>query len=199
MSASSNRRRFLYLLIVPTTLGCATSQSWLSGTRHKRPLRRPPPENFPAHEIRYSDSDGFDLMLETALTSKRPSIVIETGATSPDEIDPRVQTWVSAWMDGGEVDLPNSKGLGAAQAIMLGLEIANSAQFDQFMSNAKDKAAQVATWYNDRKTREKRVELLKPYLLAFENSEKGGSIKIRLYNGQYSSFDVSDDERTGSM
>ena len=165
--------------------GCSASRSWLNRSEAKRPLRRPPPETFPAHEISFSDSSGFDMMLETALLSKRPSIVIETGATSPEEIDPRMQTWVSAWMDGGEVDMPNSKGLGAAQAILLGLEIANSAEFDQFMEKAQDKASVVASWYNDRKVREKRVDLLKPYLLAFDNPKDGGAIKIRLYNGQY--------------
>ena len=53
------------------------------------------------------------------------------------------------------------------------------------MSNAHRRAKVVADWYNDRKVKEKRVELLRPYVLAFDNPKDGGPIQIRLYNGLY--------------
>ena len=171
------------ILACLASIGC--SSGWRLSGNEKRPLRRPPPAHFPAHEIKFADSNGFDMMLESALLSKRPSIVIQTDAKSPDEIDERVQAWVSAWMDGGELDVPNSKGLGAGQAILLGLDIANSREFDEFMSNAHRRAKVVADWYNDRKVKEKRVDLLRPYVLAFDNPKDGGPIQIRLYNGLY--------------
>ncbi|MEM8913759.1 MAG: hypothetical protein AAGC97_18515 [Planctomycetota bacterium] len=191
MPSLLNRRHCILVFALINSgalVGCSSVQSWVASPVSKRPLRRPPPKDFPPHQIRFSDSDGFDMMLETALMRKQPSIVIETDAKTPDEIDDRVQAWVSAWMDGGELDVPNSKGLGATQAILLGLEVANSAEFNEFMDHAQQRAAKVAAWYNDRKTKEKRVALLKPYVLAFESRQQDGPIRIRLYNGLYEPF-----------
>src|SRR5262245_27669454 len=83
------------VLALVAVWSCSTSKS-------TRRYKEPPPPDIRPTVIQYVDSDAFDRILETALVTQDPVIVIQTGSSKPDWSG-RLNAWIAAWNMGGKV------------------------------------------------------------------------------------------------
>src|SRR5436305_13795849 len=73
-----------------------------NAAKQTRPYREPPPAGIKPTVIPYVDTDGFNELLESALTNQEPAIVIQTTNDKPNW-DGRLNAWIAAWNMGGKV------------------------------------------------------------------------------------------------
>lgn len=183
----------LILLTLPPLLAGCSSWPGLAAVSRKvwspeRPYSPPPPPGFPFREVPFNDSDAFDALLESYLTNREPAICIQLQTATPDW-PPRLVAWFQAYQAGGKVRSPAGKG-GVSSLLWL----AGSAQtptearqlLEGFLDRLERLAQTTATWWARAAEREKRIDLLRPYILDAERDPaRGGNYRIVLYNGRY--------------
>lgn len=148
-----------------------------------RPREEPPPPDIQTTAIDYVDSDGFDTLLESALTNQDPVIQIQTGRPKPDW-DGRLNGWIAAWNMGGKVagtvrmqsPLPVTVDGDSIRELRL--------LIDDLMGSVEGLARRGTSWWASEAVRRRRVDLLKPYNLRFHVGADD-NIQIILFNGQY--------------
>src|SRR5438046_3097833 len=108
------RLSWRWAVVVPLLFaGCESSSAVVrSLTPWKQPERSPrpaPPPGYVWTDVPFSDSDAFDALLESYLTSGKPAVRVLMETASPDW-SPRLNAWLGAYCDGGKVRSPAAKG-----------------------------------------------------------------------------------------
>ena len=180
MLAKTLRAGLPFLLLL--TLGC-------SG-RDLRPYRDMPPADIKATRIDYVDADAFDVVFETALTNQDPVIVIQTPYERP-EWGGRLNGWVAAWNLGGKVDAEKEKRILRFQIPAVTVDKDSIREFrllvSGFMERVEQLAKDTSAWWSEEKVRNRRIALLKPYNLRF-NQDEDGNIQLIFFNGRYARY-----------
>jgi hypothetical protein len=162
--------------------GCLTAPK-------SRPYREPPPPDIKTTRIDYVDTDAFDTLLETALTTQDPVILIQTAHQKPDW-GGRLNGWIAAWNLGGKVDAANDR---RTLRFQLGLspvtvDAGSIREFRLLITDLMDRVEVLArdssAWWAEERTRNRRVALLKPYNIRF-NLDSDKNIQIIFFNGRY--------------
>jgi hypothetical protein len=165
--------------------GCLTAP-------RNRPYREPPPADIKTTRIDYVDTDAFDTLLETALTTQDPVILIQTTHQKPDW-GGRLNGWIAAWNLGGKVDAANDR---RTLRFQLGLspvtvDAGSIREFRLLITDLMDRVEVLArdssAWWAEERTRNRRVALLKPYNIRF-NLDSDKNIQIIFFNGRYSEY-----------
>ncbi len=186
-----NRLRSQYLAAL--LIACLTSLSCRSN-RNVRTYHAPPPPDIKPSVLQYVETDGFDELFETVLTSQDPLVVIQTGASQPDW-GPRLNAWIAAWNRGGKVvDEPRRRVRMQAPLAALAPTVVNGDSVHEFrlliadvLTSAEDLARRGSSWWIEERVRRHRVELLRPYSLRFHLDEEN-KIQLIFFNGKYARY-----------
>jgi hypothetical protein len=185
MTRHLTRRGFVLAipLLCLGTLSCRNA-------RNTRPYREPPPDDITPTVIEYVDTDGFDALLESALTNQDPVIVIPTGTSQPDW-GPRLNAWIAAWNRGGKVvDSPRTRArMQAPLPVPVNGDTVRELRLliDDLMTHLEDAARVGSSWWAEERTQRRRIALLKPYSLRFHLDEDK-NIQLIFFNGMYSRY-----------
>jgi hypothetical protein len=148
----------------------------------------------PAAELRptrleYADTVAFDALFETALVNQDPVILIQTDHTKPDW-GPRLNAWIAAWNRGGQTDGRKVRG----QVPLLPRVVVDGDSIREFrlliddlMGRVEDSARAGAEWWAEKRTRERRIALLRPYSLRFHVGDDG-RIQLIFFHGRYAAY-----------
>ncbi|MFO0880755.1 MAG: hypothetical protein U0840_25770 [Gemmataceae bacterium] len=166
-------------VILFVLVGCGTPQ---------RAYQPPPPPNFTAREIPFDDSPAFDSLLDTLLTNHTPVIRIVLDTTTPDWPD-RLVVWLRAYRDGGQVQAPTGKG-GLTSLLWLAANATSATEAREALEATFHRLEQtstvLATWWDNERERQRRIDLLRPYIIDIERSPSHGNrFVLMLYNGHY--------------
>lgn len=184
------RRRWLTLTIF---LFCLSALS-CRNTRNVRTYHAPPPPDITPTILRYVESDAFDELFETALTSQDPVILIQTETSRPDW-GPHLNAWLAAWNRGGKV-VDNARRRVRMQAPLaaLGPSVINGDTLREFrllvadlMTRTEELARRGSSWWAEERIQRRRIELLKPYSLRFHLDENQ-KIQLLFFNGRYARY-----------
>jgi hypothetical protein len=177
-------RRSVRVLVMASLLAVVASCSPRQRTRPD--AEPPPPVSISPTGITYVDSDAFDTVLESALVNQDPAIVIQTGHTKPDW-GPRLNAWIAAWNRGGP---PRDGATFRSQVPGVSVDGETIRQFrllvEALMDRIEERVRGGSAWWQEERTRNRRVALLKPYNLRFHMTEDG-TILIILFHGRYAS------------
>ena len=170
---------FLVLAALAAAAGCRGPE---------RAYRPPPPPDFQGREVRFQDTDAFDALLESYLNNQVAVIRVCLDTPTPDW-PPRLVAWLRAYQAGGKVRPPAGKG-GLTALLWLAAAAESPTEARQLLADALDRAdktaAAVADWWAREAERNRRVDLLRPYLLdAVRDPANDGNYVIVLYNGSY--------------
>jgi hypothetical protein len=188
---SENRLRractLTLLLICLSGLSCRSN-------RNVRTYRAPPPPDIQPTFLTYVETDAFDELFETVLTSQDPVVVIQTGTAHADW-GPRLNAWIAAWNQGGKVvDEPRRRVRMQAPLAALAPAAVNGDSVREFrllvadlMTRAEDLARRGSTWWIEERIQRRRVDLLRPYSLRFHLDENG-KIQLIFFNGRYARY-----------
>jgi len=188
------RRHSVWFVVSACVVTAATS---CSHRDRVRPVSEPPqPSQITLTRIAYVDSEAFDAVLESALVSQDPAIVIETGNKKPDW-GPRLNAWIAAWNRGGAPRdgatfrsvapvLPDGETIREFRLLIEGL-----------MDRIEERVRNGSAWWQEERTRNHRIALLKPYNLRFHMAEDG-TIQIVLFHERYASAYADFLRRLGS-
>lgn len=155
----------------------------------------PPVETPPASgdikpvRLTYADAEAFDVLLESALLSGSPVIVIQTEETKPSW-GPRLNAWIAAWNMGSRVEgrKVRSQIPTLPQVVVDGDSIREfRLLIDDLMGRVEDSARAGTQWWAEKRMREHRVALLKPYNLRFHVDEDA-RIQLIFFHGGYADF-----------
>lgn len=185
---SENRRRCwlrrAILLLCLAALSCNSS-------RNVRTYHAPPPSDIKPTILPYVESDGFDELLESALTNQDPVLLIETNMSKPDW-GPRLNAWLAAWNQGGKV--VDEPGRSVRMQAPLAPSVVNGETIREFrllaadlMTRVEDLARRGSSWWSEERIQRRRIELLKPYSLRFHLDEKQ-KIQLIFFNGRYARY-----------
>jgi hypothetical protein len=183
------RRKLFAGLLPPALLLALAALPSCKGTGPGRPYREPPPPGLTPTTIDYADSDGFDALLETALTNQDPAIMVRTSYEKPDW-GPRLNAWIAAWNRGGTVG-PPGRAVRMQAPLLPGVNVDGDSirefrlLIESLMDRVEDLAGKGSSWYAEERTRSRRVALLKPYNLRFHVDEDR-HIQLIFFNGDYS-------------
>jgi hypothetical protein len=174
--------RIVRVLVLPVLLLSVVSCSLRLRTR---PDSEPPaPTSISPTRIAYVDSDAFDTVLESALVNQDPAIVIQTGHSKPDW-GPRLNVWIAAWNRGGP---PRDGATFRSQLPGVSIDGETIREFrllvESLMDRIEERVRGGSAWWQEERTRNHRIGLLKPYNLRFHMSEDG-TIQIILFHGRY--------------
>lgn len=157
-----------------------------------------PPESpdITPTELDYVDADGFDGLLETALVSQDPVIIIRTGHAKP-EWTGRLNAWIAAWNQGSAqrrrraADDPPLVVRAQSPLGKLPLDGDSIREFrllvDGLFDRVEDAAQTGKTWWAEERARTRRVALLKPYSLRFHKDDEE-RIQLVFFHGQYAAY-----------
>lgn len=173
------RASVCWYVVLLVLIGCGTPQ---------RTYQPPPPPNYPDREIPFEDSNAFDSLLETLLINQTPVIRIVLDTTTPDWPD-RLVVWLRAYRDGGQVAAPTGKG-GLSSLLWLAANATSSTEAREALEATFDRLEEtttaVATWWSNERERQRRIELLRAYIIDVERSARHGDrFVVTLYNGRY--------------
>jgi hypothetical protein len=147
----------------------------------------PPPTSINPTRIAYADAEAFDALLESALVNQDPAIVIETGHARPDW-GARLNAWIAAWNRGGP---PKDGSTFRSQIPGVSVDGETIREFRLLVGNLMDRIEERvrggSAWWQEERTRNRRVTLLKPYNLRFHMAEDG-TILIILFHGRYAAY-----------
>ena len=152
-----------------------------------RIYKNAPPDsiiNLSGFKIDDVDNSSFDNLLEASLKRGDKLILIKTHATTTNlDLSNRLNLWIKAWNEGPEIiKLPDSN-ITVAEAPHAGIVVAP--EFFSFIPELMDRLEKYVkntiTWWNDRETRKKRIELLSPYLLSWQPDAETGELNILFY------------------
>lgn len=186
MSENQKRRGlgWAILLLCLTALSCRSN-------RNVRSYQAPPPPDIKPTILRYVETDAFDELFETVLTTQEPVILIETDTSKPDW-GPRLNAWLAAWNQGGKVvDEPQRRVRMQAPLVP---SVVNGETVREFrllvadlMTRVEDLARRGSSWWSEERIQRRRIELLKPYSLRFHLDEKQ-HIQLIFFNGRYARY-----------
>lgn len=176
----------LYLFCL-TTLSCRSN-------RYIRTYHAPPPPDIRPTVLQYVETDGFDELFETALTSQDPLVEIQTGVEQPDW-GPRLNAWIAAWNQGGQVvEQPRRRVRMQAPLGALAPTVVDAGSVREFrlligdmLTHAEDLARRGSSWWTEERIRRHRVNLLRPYSLRFHLDENS-KIQLIFFNGKYARY-----------
>lgn len=176
----------LYLFCL-TTLSCRSN-------RYIRTYQPPPPPDLRPTVLQYVETDAFDQLFETALTSQDPLVEIQTGVEQPDW-GPRLNAWIAAWNEGGKVvEQPHRRSRMQAPLDALVPTVVDGGSVREFrlligdmLTHAEDLARRGSSWWTEERIRRHRVELLRPYSLRFHLDENS-KIQLVFFNGKYARY-----------
>ncbi len=180
-------RRWLALAI---PLLCLSALS-CRGSRNVRTYHAPPPTDIRPTILHYVETDAFDELFETVLTSQEPVILIQTDTSQPDW-GPHLNAWIAAWNQGGKVvDEPRRR---IRMQAPLSPTVINGDTVREFrllvadlMTRAEDLARRGSSWWAEERVLRRRIDLLKPYSLRFYLDENG-KIQLIFFNGRYARY-----------
>jgi hypothetical protein len=183
-----NRWQGWYVLTVP--LICLSALS-CRNARNVRTYHSLPPSDIKPTIINYVETDAFDELFETVLTSRDPVILVQTETSRPDW-GPRLNAWIAAWNKGGRVvDEPKRRFRMQAPVSALSGPVVNGDTVHEFrlliddlMTRADDLARRGSSWWTEERIQRRRIELLKPYSLRFHLDENQ-KIQLLFFNGRY--------------
>ncbi len=161
------------------------------GNRERtRPPVDPPPEGFRPTRIDYTDSDAFDEVLESALLTQDPVILVQTTNDKPDWGE-RLNAWIAAWNRGGRVD-PGPRVTVRGQAPFFPNVDSDTLRelrllIEGLMNRLEERVRERSAWWAEEHVRERRVELLRPYNLRFHLGADG-FIQVIWFNGRYAPY-----------
>lgn len=151
------------------------------------PGQEPPPWDLQPTRLEYVESDAFDALFESALVNDDPAIIIQTESTRPDW-GPRLNAWIAAWNMGGKAGEGRKVRL---QAAFTSPVVVNGESIREFrllveglMGRVEDSVREQSAWFADRRLRERRVSLLRPYNLRFHRN-RDGTIFLIFFHGKY--------------
>lgn len=184
------RRRWLALtsfLLCLSALSCRN-------TRNVRTYHAPPPPDITPTILRYVESDAFDELFETALTSQDPVILIQTETAKPDW-GAHLNAWLAAWNRGGRVvDEARRRVRMQAPLAGLGSTVINGDTLREFrllvadlMTRTEELARRGSSWWVEERIQRRRIELLKSYSLRFHLDENQ-KIQLLFFNGRYARY-----------
>jgi|GEM_PF-2335312 len=180
MLAKSVRAGMSFVLVLMA--GCVA--------RDLRPYHDLPPADIKATRIDYVDADAFDVVLETDLTNQDPVILIQTSYQKP-EWGGRLNGWIAAWNLGGKVDANKEKRTLRFQIPAVTVDKDSIREFRLLVGGFMDRVDQLAkdtsVWWSEEKVRNRRIALLKPYNLRF-NQDEDGNIQLIFFNGRYARY-----------
>jgi hypothetical protein len=135
--------------------------------------------------IQYVDSDGFDAVFETSLVNQDAAIIVRTEHEKPDW-QGRLNAWIAAWNMGGKGERRIARGQiplpGQIDADFL-------REFRLLVFGVVDRADELArsssSWWQEERTRARRVTLLRRYNLRFHMGEDQ-RISLIFFNGDHS-------------
>lgn len=175
------------LAIVMAAVGCkSTSQS----QRAPLPTASMPsaslPANLPSTKIDYVDTDGFDALFEASLVNRDAVITIRTPNEKPDWTG-RLNGWIAAWNMGKSTDGRRFRG----QIPVATIDADTLREFRLLIGSVIDRADDAGKagvlWFQEERTRSRRVELLRPYNLRFHINDEG-HIDLIFFHGGYANF-----------
>jgi hypothetical protein len=161
------------------------------GNRERtRPPVEPPPADVQPTRIDYTDTDAFDQVLESALLTQDPVILVQTTNEKPDWGD-RLNAWIAAWNRGGRVGPGPGKTARGQAPFLPGVDSDTAHEFrlliEGLMNRIEDKVRERSAWWAQEHIRERRVELLRPYNLRFHLGTDG-FIQVIWFNGRYAQY-----------
>jgi hypothetical protein len=183
MKRIASRVTLLTWLALTTAFGCRSTKP------DAATVEAPPSPNRQPVRIDYVDTDAFDVLFETALLNADPVIFIQTGHNKPDW-GPRLNAWIAAWNVGGRTD--GSKVRGQIPPLPKVVVDGDSIRefrllIDDLMGRVEESARAGTQWWAERRMRERRVALLKPYNLRFHVDDKE-QIQLIFFHGQYAAY-----------
>lgn len=172
----------LAVCLILVVAGC-TNWQWTWSRKNSEPV----PSDIRPTRIEYVDSDAFDAVMESSLVNRDPIIVIQTRNDKPDWED-RLNAWIAAWNRG-------SRSTNAAKVRFqspLGPNVKVDGEtirefrllVNGLMDRIEDNARRGSNWWMEERTRNRRVNLLKPYSLRFHMNDEG-LIQLILFHGDY--------------
>jgi hypothetical protein len=172
------------LLLCLSALSCRDS-------RNVRTYHAPPPPDIHPTILQYVETDAFDELFETVLTSQDPVILLQTNTSQPDW-GPRLNAWIAAWNRGGKVvDEPRRR---VRMQAPLAPTVVNGDSVRELrllvadlMTRAEDVARRGSSWWTEERIQRRRIDLLKPYSLRFHLDENR-KIQLVFFNGRYSRY-----------
>ena len=126
----------------------------------------PPP---PVVHLDFVDSDGFDLLFESALVNRQPAIDVKTNFATP-EWGTRLNHWIAAWNAGHRHTGFRARGqLPVTPSVVVDGDSIREFRLlvDDLMGRVEDSARLGGRWWAEKHMRERRIALLKPYNLRF--------------------------------
>jgi hypothetical protein len=189
MSENRLRREYRFVLL----LFCLAAWSCRS-SRNVRTYHAPPPPDIKPTLLQYVETDGFDELFETVLTSQEPVVIIQTGTSQPDW-GPRLNAWIAAWNQGGKVvDEPRRRVRLQAPLPALAPTVVNGDGVRELrllvadlMTRVEDLARRGSSWWIEERIQRRRIDLLRPYSLRFHLDESG-KIQLIFFNGRYARY-----------
>jgi hypothetical protein len=173
------KRSFAALVVAGAVLsiivGCRTTRD----SKAERPEPAPPMQPT---VVAYIDSDAFDGLFETALVNKDPIIIIRTDREKPDW-EGRLNAWIAAWNMGSKIEGRTTRGQIPAQINAEFLREFRGLVGD-VVNRAEELAKASSAWWQEERTRSRRVALLRPYNLRFHMSEDK-KINLIFFHGDY--------------
>lgn len=172
--------RALVLILILLGVGC----QGLFLTR--KPAQPSAPPDLTPVTVDYTDTDGFDSVLEAALVDEAPIIIVQTEQTKPDW-EGRLNAWIAAWNMGGKNRTRTIRG----QSPSLPLDAESLGQLRELIFGLLDRievaAEKGSTWWANERMRSRRVTLLRPYSLRFHR-DADGPIRLVFFHGAYASY-----------
>jgi hypothetical protein len=156
-------------------VGCRSIRDGESEQRDPAPSMQPT-------VIDYVDTDAFDAVFESALLNKDPIIVVRTENEKPDW-QGRLNAWIAAWNMGTKIEGRKVRGQIPAQ---INAEFLREFRVLVFglLDRAEDAAKGSSAWWQEDRTRARRVALLRRYNLRFHMNEDK-KIHLIFFNGDY--------------
>lgn len=185
------RKRRWLILAIPLLALLALS---CRNVRNVRTYHAPPPQDIKPTVLNYVETDAFDELFETVLTSQDPVILIQTETSRPDW-GPRLNAWIAAWNQGGKVvDEPQRRfrmqaPLGALAPPAVNGDTVREFRLliDDLMTRAEDLARRGSSWWSEERIQRRRIALLKPYSLRFHLDDRQ-KIQLLFFNGRYARY-----------
>lgn len=132
--------------------------------------------------LQYVDSDGFDALFEASLISQDAVIIVRTDNEKPDW-EGRLNSWIAAWNSGSKIERRVIRG---QIPIPAPIDAEFLREFRLLVFGVVDRAEELAkkgsTWWQEDRTRSRRVALLRRYNLRFHIGENN-KIDLLFFNG----------------